>query len=216
VGLRGRAGRWPASCLELVQGAIATDLIPRYNQGVSELDRAIRTTATARLETAKLDLEAVGSQYYATALAVTGRTRATLSAEEHEALSKALYALGWRPPEIALLCIPPVIATSTSPVIPASEPESQQLRSLGLAGMTEEVKIAEETGMAQVLAAYARALNAEALILLERDLLSEPPKLPWIKIATCDDFFGSLDDQNKKRTAWIQLQTARRISTLVD
>ncbi|MCL2882456.1 MAG: hypothetical protein FWF45_06180 [Coriobacteriia bacterium] len=182
MGHRGRAGRRPGGCLGLVQGAIITDLIPRYSQSVGELDRSIRETAIARLGAAGLDLEAVGHQYYATALAITGRVRAALSTDEREALGKAIGALGWRAPEIALLCTPEL-----------AKPFS-----------------------AEILAAYAHALNAEALILLERDLLPEPPQIGWAKIAACDDFFGSLPDQNEKRTAWIQLQAARRTLALID
>lgn len=149
---------------------------------MGELDQAIRETAATRLETVGLDLEAVAHQYYATALAVTGRTRASLSAKEHEALGKAISALGWRAPEIALLCAPELKA-------PVS---------------------------AKTLAAYAQALNANAIILLERDLFLEPPQLPWIELAICDDFFASLNDQNKKRAAWIQLQAAHQKHALAD
>ncbi|MCL2655533.1 MAG: hypothetical protein FWD65_07585 [Coriobacteriia bacterium] len=61
-----------------------------------------------------------------------------------------------------------------------------------------------------ILAAYAQALNAESIVVLEGDLLPAPPQITGFQLAICDDFFGSLDDQNKKRTAWIQLQPARK------
>ncbi|MCL2324138.1 MAG: hypothetical protein FWC48_00970 [Actinomycetia bacterium] len=139
-------------------------------------------TAVARLETDGLSLGPVEHQYYATVLAVTGRERSTLSAEERDALSKALRALGWRATEAALLC---------TPELPAC---------LSVA----------------VLRSYVRALNTEAVVLLERDILADPPQLPWIKVAVCDDFFGSLDDTDKKRAAWEQLQAARRILALTE
>lgn len=129
-----------------------------------------------------LDLKPVGNQCYATLIAVTGRERASITAAESEALDKALRALGWRPNEVALLCVPELNSAVS----------------------------------ASTLYAYARALNAETLVLLERALLPQAPKLPWVKCAICADFFGSLGDDKKKRTAWIQLQAARRTPALTD
>lgn len=165
-------------------GAGVTDLIPRHTQDTGTLERAIRLTAGARLEAAGLGLDAVGNQYYATALAVTGRKRSAIGAAEHVALSKAVGALGWRAPELALLCI---------------------------AELSTTTKLDEPT-----LATYVRALNAQAVILLERDLFATAPRLSWTQVAICDDFFGSLDDQRKKRDAWIQMQPARRLPALAE
>ena len=68
----------------------------------------------------------------------------------------------------------------------------------------------------ETLSCFVLALNAEAVVLLERNLLFEPLRIPWVKVAVCDDFFGSLGDKNRKRTAWIQLKTVRYLPALTD
>jgi hypothetical protein len=77
-------------------------------------------------------------------------------------------------------------------------------------------ELGESAFTPDTLQSYAQALNAEAVVLLERNLLPQSPVIPWTRIAVCDDFFGSLGDPKLKRVAWQQLQSASHQRALGD